>query len=192
MLTLSFITLATSSAFGPIAIEHTHIRQDVSKTLGFFFWGAPMVPSANAINLIKQFEACSLKAYPDPASKDGLPITIGYGHTGHSVHLGQTITSETADALLNADATYAAWALHGLKLNQNQFDALVSFVFNVGVAAFRTSSLCHYLEAGNFKAASQEFIKWNHAGGKVMPGLTKRRRAEKALFDTAPNGEGEV
>lgn len=192
MVTLSFITLTASNTVGLTAIEHTVLRKVESIPLDFFFTGAPMKPSENALNLIKQFESCSLTAYPDPASKDGSPITIGYGHTGHGIKLGQTITQQEAESCLQLDAMAAAWALHDLQLNQNQFDALVSFVFNIGVGAFRGSHLCRYLEMKNYTAASKEFLKWDHAGGKVVKGLAKRRQAEKELFDTPVSTGGEA
>ncbi len=151
-----------------------------------------MVPSNNAIRLIKQFESCRLKAYPDPASPDGQPVTIGWGHTGYHVQLNSTITQAEADAFLKMDVVYAAWILHGLVLNQNQFDAMVSLVFNIGAGAFRRSSLCRYLETKDYAKASKEILKWDHAGGKTVKGLTNRRVAEKELFDAPVSTEENV
>lgn len=143
-----------------------------------------MRPSPKAIAMIKCFESCKLEAYPDPANPGGLPITIGWGHTGPSITLGKKIDQATADSLLATDATYAAFALSGLKLNQNQYDALVSLVFNIGAGAFKRSTLYRLLKTGNYVAASKEFPKWTHAGGQVNKGLLKRRLAEQTLFNT--------
>lgn len=143
-----------------------------------------MRPSMAAIGLIKKFESCRLTGYPDPGT-NGLPITIGWGHTGPSIKLGQVISQATADSLLSLDAVYAAMALGGLSLNQNQYDALVSFIFNVGTGAFRYSTMRRLLQAGDHAEAAKEFLRWTHAGGKENKGLLARRKAEQALF-TAP------
>lgn len=215
MPTWILITPVALSGSGQEVTDNTVLRHSESISLVEFIFGERMVPSINAINLIKRFEGCRLVAYPDPASElakavsmaklkasdyqqlpgweafKGDPWTVGWGHTGYSVKEGQKITHATADSLLNMDAAHAAWILHDLKLNQNQFDALTSFVFNVGSHAFRHSTMCRYLEIGNYKAASKEFLKWTHANGAVMDGLTRRREAERALFDTPMPVEGD-
>lgn len=139
-----------------------------------------MRTSSTGINLIKRFEGLKLTAYRCPA---GVP-TIGYGTT-KNVKLGTTITEEKAEDLLKKDLVRFETAVKTdvrVKLNQNQFDALVSFSYNVGTGALQSSTLLKKLNHGDYKGASQEFSRWNRAGGKVLNGLIKRREAEKELF----------
>ncbi len=145
-----------------------------------------MQPSQNAYNLVKAFEGCRLEAYPDPGT-GGEPWTIGYGSTV-GVTAGMVITQEQADARLERDMAAAAAAVEKYRaapLNQNQFDALCDFVFNVGAEAFRTSTLLRLLNSRSYKSAAYEFGRWTRAGGRVLPGLVKRRAAERQLFETA-------
>jgi lysozyme len=132
--------------------------------------------------LIKSFETLRLKAYkPTPNDK----WTIGWGHTGPEVVAGLEWTEAQAEIALCNDV---AWAVKqvicttDVALSQNQFDALVAFTFNVGVTAEGHSTLIKLVNAGYTGAASAEFMKWNHQGGVVLDGLTRRRAAEKALF----------
>jgi len=137
--------------------------------------------SKHGLDFIASFEGCSLTAYWDSL---GSVWTIGYGHTG-GVHKGQVITKQKALDLLKSDCSGAASAVNRLvkvAINQNQFDALVSFTFNCGSGALQSSTLLKLLNAGDYKGAANEFPKWNHAGGKVVAGLTRRRNAEKKLF----------
>jgi lysozyme len=146
-----------------------------------------MQVSPAGIALTKSMEGCRLTAYPDPAS-GGAPFTCGYGHTGSDVKPGMTITQAQADAWLEYDLARSAQIVNSLVhvyLNQNQFDALVDLVFNVGAGNFRSSTLLRLVNAGNFPAAADQFARWTLAGGKVLPGLIARRSAERALF-TAP------
>lgn len=147
-----------------------------------------MQTSPEGIVLIKGFEACRLTAYPDPGT-GGAPWTIGYGWTlpvdGKPVRPGMTIDQATADRLLKAGlVSYESDVLKlvKVKLTQNQFDALVSFAYNVGSRALSTSTLLKKLNAGDIKGAADEFLRWNKSGGKVLNGLTRRREAERALF----------
>ncbi|KAA1013225.1 lysozyme [Paraburkholderia panacisoli] len=143
-----------------------------------------MQVSPAGVALTKSMEGCSLTAYPDPAS-GGSPFTCGYGHTGSDVKPGMTITQAKADAWLDYDIARSAQIVNSLVhvyLNQNQFDALVDFVFNVGAGNFRSSTLLRLVNAGSFAAAADQFPRWTQAAGKVMPGLVKRREAERALF----------
>ncbi|HCS6848240.1 TPA: lysozyme, partial [Escherichia coli] len=117
------------------------------------------------------------------------PWTIGYGWThpvdGKPVKRGMTIDQQTADRLLKTGLVgYENDVLKvvRVKLTQGQFDALVSFAYNVGSRALSTSTLLKKLNAGDIKGAADEFLRWNKSGGKVMPGLTNRRKAERALF----------
>lgn len=147
-----------------------------------------MITSEKGIRLIKQFEGCRLTAYPDPRT-GGDPWTIGYGWThpvdGKPVKRGMTIDQATADRLLKTGLVgYENDVLKvaKVKLTQGQFDALVSFAYNVGSRAISTSTLLKKLNDGDIKGAADEFLRWNKAGGKVLNGLTRRREAERALF----------
>lgn len=133
------------------------------------------------IDLIREAEGMRLVAYRCPA---GI-LTIGVGHTGKDVHEGQTITEEQAVALLHHDLAWAEQAVVNeirVPLTDNQFSALVSFVFNVGVGAFAKSTLRKKLNAGDYGAVPDELCKWTRSGGKVLPGLITRRQAEAKLF----------
>ncbi len=134
--------------------------------------------SLTGLNLIKQFEGCHLTAYKDPV---GIP-TIGYGHT-KGVKLGQKITQAQADEYLKQDVANAEKAVSKYKYNynQNQFDALVSFTYNCG-----SGNLKQITNNGNRTLAqiSARLPNYNKASGKVLAGLTRRRAAEKKLFDT--------
>lgn len=137
--------------------------------------------SAAGLALTKQFEGLELKAYQDSVGV----WTIGYGHTGADVKPGLTITEEQASVLLAADVAWAVTCVNkSVKsaINQNQFDAMVDFVFNLGCAAFGQSTLLRMVNAGDFVGAAGQFLRWNKAGGKVLAGLTKRRQGEMALF----------
>lgn len=147
-----------------------------------------MITSEKGIRLIKQFEGCRLTAYPDPGT-GGDPWTIGYGWThpidGKPVKPGMTIDQETADRLLKTGlVSYEndVLKLVKVKLTQGQFDALVSFAYNVGSRSLSTSTLLKKLNGGDVNGAADEFPRWNKAGGKVMSGLTRRREAERAMF----------
>jgi len=140
--------------------------------------------SQNGLSLTKKFEGIRLTAYQD----QGGVWTIGYGHTGSDVQAGLTITDDQASDLLMKDTAKAVAAVNrsvSVPLTQNQFDALVDFVFNVGAGNFQSSTLLRDLNASNFAAAAAEFQKWDHVHGVVVPGLLTRRQAEAELFQTA-------
>jgi lysozyme len=139
--------------------------------------------SKSGLALTEQFEGLRLTAYQDSVGV----WTIGYGHTGSDVHPGLTITQMEAEALLLKDVASAARCVNQLvtiPLTQNEFDALVDFVFNLGTSAFAGSSLLRDLNAGNIARAAAEFHKWDHAGGRVLVGLLKRRLGEADLFQS--------
>jgi lysozyme len=168
--------------------------------------------SKTGLAVTQGFESCCLKAYPDPASPlgkaliargmwrsviaggaipqsllilSGAPWTIAWGHTGPEVHYGLVWTQAQADAQLLADTAGAVAAVNHLvttPLTQGEFDALVDFVFNLGVAAFAGSTMLKLLNSGNHAAAANEFQKWDMAGGQHVAGLLRRRLAEKAEF----------
>lgn len=140
-----------------------------------------MRTSAAGRRLIKEHEGEKLTAYVCPAGV----LTIGVGHTGKDVKPGMTITAEESDKLLQSDlqsAEQAVIRMVKVAITQNQFDALVSFVFNVGAGAFRSSTMLRLLNDRDYFGTADEFPRWNKGGGKVLPGLTKRRAAERALF----------
>ena len=144
-----------------------------------------MKTSQAGIDLIKSFEGCKLRAYQDSV---GI-WTIGVGHTGPDVCAGVTVSDQEAISLLQMDLHEAEEAVERLvtaPLNQNEFDALVSFTFNLGEGNLRKSTLLKYLNQMRYEDAANEFPRWNRAGGQILPGLTRRREAEKQLFLTAP------
>ena len=141
--------------------------------------------SQHGLDKLKQWEGLKTKAYKDA----GGVWTIGYGHTamaGSPVpYQGQVITAAEAENILLKDLMqYEAAVANNVnvKLNDNQFAALVSFTFNVGINAFKKSKLLKKLNNGNFDAVPTELMKWNKAGGKKLQGLVNRRRAEGYLW----------
>jgi lysozyme len=151
-----------------------------------------MTPSESCTKLIQQFEGCAKKqpdgtfiAYPDPGT-GGDPWTIGWGSTGPDIKTGLVWTQQQCDdrfAQHLADFAKQVSALLGnARTSQNQFDALVSFAYNVGTGALKGSTLLKKHLAGDYAGAAAEFARWNKAAGKVLPGLTRRRTAEAALY----------
>ena len=137
----------------------------------------------NGTKLLKFFEGCRLTAYQDSVGV----WTIGYGHT-KGVFEGMSITQEEAEQMLLTELEeYEGYVEKyvTVPLTQNQFDALVVWVYNLGPTNFRKSTLLKELNSGNYTAAGNEITKWNKAGGKVLAGLVKRREAEAKLFNEA-------
>lgn len=146
-----------------------------------------MKPSENCLQIIRASEGFRARPYLCPA---GVP-TIGYGSTryedGRAVTLvDPPITEARAQQIMLATlaAEYAPAVLRYVQvpLTQGQFDALVDFAYNAGPQNLRTSTLLRKINAGDFSGAAAEFPKWNKGGGKVQPGLVKRREAERRLF----------
>lgn len=151
--------------------------------------------------LIHSFENLKLTAYKDPGSKNGLPITNGWGTTvgedGQPIKLGEVWTKEKADRLWDRDVAYMVRCVNILIGNtpttQNQFDALVSFAYNVGpdmdndgkAEGLGDSTLMKMHRAGDYAGAKAQFAKWNKNDGKVMNGLIRRRAAEADLYGKA-------
>jgi lysozyme len=134
-------------------------------------------------DMTKKFEGCVFTAYPDPGT-GATPWTIGFGHTA-GVKEGDTCTQTQANVWLASDMANAITAVDRLvtvQVTANQNEALGDFVFNVGQGNFAKSTLLKKINAGD-PTASDEFLRWNMAGGKVMSGLIARRQAEKDLFD---------
>lgn len=129
---------------------------------------------------IAGFEGLRLNAYQDV----GGVWTIGVGHTG-GVKRGQSITREQAMTLLRRDVRFAEDAVHryvSVGLNQHRYNALVSFVFNVGAGAFKSSTLLRNLNAGDYGQVPSQLLRWNKVDGKPVTGLTRRRKAEGDLW----------
>lgn len=145
--------------------------------------------SKRGIDLIHSFESCKLTAYPDPGT-GGKPWTIGWGSTtdehGRPIEPGTVWTQERADARFQQDLNRfekaVSDALDGSPTTQAQFDALVSFTYNVGEGNLRISTLLKRHKAGDYAGAKARFAVWNKAAGRVMAGLTRRRAAESELY----------
>jgi GH24 family phage-related lysozyme (muramidase) len=151
-----------------------------------------MTPSADCIRIIQEFEGCARKrpdgmieAYPDPGS-GGDPWTIGWGTTGADVRKGVVWSQKQCDdrfaAHVEEFAAKVNAILAGSPATQHQFDAMVSFAYNLGPGNLASSTLLKKHKAGDFKGAAEEFAKWVKAAGKVLPGLVRRRAAEAALY----------
>ena len=140
-----------------------------------------MRASVICIKKLKAFEGLRTEAYYDPAGV----LTIGYGHTGPDVSPGDVISEYWAEHLLRADLYETEKAVDELDVakTQGQFDALVSFAYNLGINRLRTSSLLKTIrEGGNMRAIKREFKKWVHAGNKTLRGLETRRAWEAERF----------
>ncbi len=136
--------------------------------------------SQSGVDFIKHLEGCKLESYQD----GGGVWTIGYGHT-KGVKEGQVITQDQANSFLSSDLLQVVKCVNNSILDgstQNQFDAMCSFVFNLGCTALRNSTLLRKFNDGDDEGASKEFMRWNHDNGVVVEGLTNRRTAEMELF----------
>jgi lysozyme len=146
--------------------------------------------------LVREFEGVRTKAYLDPV---GI-LTVGVGHVvqpSDHIKLGQIISRERVDELLRKDLSTAEAGVESAlteDVTDNQFAACVSLAFNVGVGAFKKSSIARYINSGDAYLAADRFLLYNKAGGKTLAGLTRRRKAERALFLTEdePIQNGEV
>ena len=143
--------------------------------------------SNKGLELIKEFEGFSSTAYLCSAKK----ATIGYGNTfwedGTPVKIGDQISKERAETLLKHVVDNFSVAVEvdiKIEVTQNQFDAMVSLAYNIGLGAFKNSTLLRQLNRGNFVGASQEFLRWDKSNGKPLLGLTRRREREKLLFES--------
>ena len=140
-----------------------------------------MRTSEAGIDLIKSFEGCRTVAYQDVVGV----WTIGYGHT-IDVKEGMSITQHQCDVMLEVDIeTYENYVNKYVivSLTQNQFDALVSWVYNLGPTNLRNSTMLKVLNAGKYSEVPYQMKRWNQAGGKVLKGLVVRRKAEAELFN---------
>jgi lysozyme len=142
-----------------------------------------MKTSAKGIDLIKEHEGIRLVAYPDPAS-GGKPWTVGYGST-HGVRPGMRITQQQAEDMLRNDLVAFEDVINAhvkVTLTQNQFDALMSFIYNIGAHGFIGSSVLSKLNGGDTKGAADALLLWDRAAHHVVPGLLARREDERAVF----------
>lgn len=156
------------------------MKQVAAVAVKVFTYRKKMEISETGIDLIKHFEGCKLEAYLCAA---GVP-TIGYGHI-KDVKMGDTITQDEAEAMLVHELVEYENYIHecvSAPLNQNHFDALVSWVFNLGVGNLRASTLLTVVNKGDYAGVPAQIMRWNKAGGKVLEGLTRRRQAEADLF----------
>ena len=137
--------------------------------------------SEQGLELIKSSEGCELTAYQDSVGV----WTIGFGHTGSDVTPHTVWTQDQADKALQNDLETVYKCIANsvkVEMTQGQFDALCSFVFNLGCIALRNSTLLRMLNSGDDVGASEQFSRWSHAGGIEQPGLLARREKEAALF----------
>jgi len=138
-----------------------------------------------ATKLVQQFEGCKLAAYPDPGT-GGDPWTIGWGSTGPDIRKGTVWTQEQADARFAEHLDHFGQGVAALvktaPTTAGQFAALVSFAYNCGLGSLKTSTLLRMHLEGDYAGAVGQFARWNRAGGKVLPGLTRRRAAEAKLY----------
>lgn len=140
-----------------------------------------MKVSQRGIDLIKMYEGLRLRSYWDAP---GGVWTVGYGHT-KTARRGMNITPDQAEELLKKDVADHSRFIDlyvTVPLNQNQYDALASFTFNLGGGALKNSTLLRKLNKGSYAGAADEFLRWTKAGGKVLKGLVRRREAERKLF----------
>ena len=138
--------------------------------------------SPAGLSLIKRFEGLRTRAYLCPAGV----WTIGYGSTGPHVAEGLVISEAQAEAMLRSDLVRFEEAVrrHALPATQSQYDALVSFAFNVGVDAFARSTLLRRHRSGDFASAACQFARWDKVRGRVVTGLARRRAAERTLYSS--------
>ncbi|MDB9525987.1 lysozyme [Oscillatoria sp. CS-180] len=141
--------------------------------------------NADGLRIVKDFEGLELRAYQDSVGV----WTIGYGHTSMAgqpdVYPGMTITEAEAERILQRDLNLFEQGVEDaltINTNSDQFSAMVSFSFNVGLGAYRDSTLLRKHNAGDFAGAANEFLRWVFAGGQRLAGLERRRDAERALY----------
>ena len=148
-----------------------------------------MQVSENCLKIIKEFEGFSHKSYyaTDHEKKMGI-CTIGYGTTvleNKVIPIGKKITEKEAENYLKKDVDDIYLKLHSyikVDINQNQLDAIVSLVYNIGINAFKKSTLLKKLNNKDFEGAAEQFERWVYQDGKILKGLVERRKKEKEIF----------
>lgn len=153
----------------------------VTMSIGAWWVFKPKTLDENGRNLIKSFEGLSLTVYDDAA---GLP-TIGYGHLLVDGENYKRITQDEADILFNRDVARFEVAVNEnvkVPITQNMFNGLVSFAYNVGIGAFKDSTLLRVLNGGDYIEAVNQLSRWNKAGGAFVQGLANRREQEQEVF----------
>ncbi len=137
------------------------------------------------LSLVKSFEGCELVGYPDPGT-GGKPYTIGYGHTGPEVRLGQRISQDEADELLRKDLERfergVVSTIGDTPTSDDQFSAFVCLAFNIGLSAFAGSTVLKRHKLGNHMGSANAFLMWKRAGNQILRGLIRRREAERRLY----------
>lgn len=139
---------------------------------------------AHAVSLVKKWEGCRLEAYPDPAT-GGDPWTIGWGSTGPGIKKGVRWSQAQADDRLAIDVDRFMKGVRSVlrkPATDAQLGAMTSLAYNIGVGAFKDSTLLRKFNAGDIAGAAAEFPKWRRANGKVMQGLVNRRADEQKVF----------
>lgn len=138
--------------------------------------------NAAGLELIKAFEGCRLTAYRDAVGV----LTIGYGSTGNHVYPGKKITQQQAEDLLRQDLSRFEIGVNaqlgGVPTTENQRAAMIALAFNIGLGAFARSSVLRNHKARKYTAAANSFLLWVKGGGRTLPGLVRRRRAERSLY----------
>ena len=155
-------------------------RQVAADAVKVFTYRKKMNIGSKGIELIKHFEGCELEAYKCAAGV----WTIGYGHI-KGVTPESVITQEQAEQMLVEELNEYEGYINDMvttPLSQNQFDALVSWVYNLGGGNLKASTLLKVVNQGEFDGVPAQIMRWNKAGGKVLEGLTRRRQAEADLF----------
>ena len=156
----------------------------VGLVVGAQNWVTPTQEAAQGVSdvsLIRQWEGLRLEAYQDPVGV----WTIGYGHT-FTARAGMRITEAEAEELLWGDIQWVETAINRnvvVPLTQNQYDALASWVFNLGEPNLKKSTLLRKLNNADYKGAAQEFLRWNKMNGETLDGLTRRRESEYTLWN---------
>lgn len=171
------------------AIKGEALTQNDVDSINAVLDPSDMKVSKRGIALMHEFEGYRSTTYPDPApGNNGLPVTGGYGTTrdenGKPFKLGVTKSKGYWDDLFERDLNEFSKGVEKVadKVTQNQFDALVSFAYNLGLGNLNSSTLLRKHKAGDYAGAANEFKRWNKAGGKVLAGLTRRREAEARLY----------
>jgi GH24 family phage-related lysozyme (muramidase) len=141
-----------------------------------------MIPSQTIISFIQGFEQCRPDAYmPTPNDRP----TIGWGTTGNDIVMGLSWTQQQCDDRFAADLdSFAAGVTRLLTgdTSQNQFDAMLSLAYNIGLGNFGSSTLLRLHNGGDFDNVPAQFLRWNHQGGQVLNGLTRRRQGEAGIY----------